>query len=121
MTPPSIRDVDQALLEQDEGEEQQADQNLRPPARQRAVEGDVGLDEALDEDADQRPGDEAGAAGQERAADDHGRDGVQLIALPCRILAKVYGLLESGEVVFLHNRPLSIHWSKAGCRGLETS
>lgn len=72
--------MDDPLLQQDEGKEQETDQDLRPPARKCAVERDVCLDETLDEDADQRSGNEAGSAGKQCPADDDGGDGVQLDA-----------------------------------------
>ncbi len=78
--PFGTRQVDDPLLQQDEGKEQEPDQDLRPPARKRAVERDVCLDETLDEDPDQRSGNEAGSAGEQRSADDDGGDGVQLDA-----------------------------------------
>jgi hypothetical protein len=67
-------------LQQDEHKQKHADDNLGPPAGQGSVEDDVGLHQSLQHDADEGARDKAVAAGQKRAADDDGGDGVKLDA-----------------------------------------
>ena len=69
-----------ALLQGDEGEQQDAGHDLGPPARQRPVEIDVGLDQALDQHAEEGADHRALPAREQRAADHHGGDGVEFDA-----------------------------------------
>src|SRR6266576_4432276 len=61
----------QALLHQDEREKQKSNQNLRPPAGERAVESDVGLYQALNEHTDEGSPYEPCTAGQQCTPDNH--------------------------------------------------
>src|SRR5947207_13937880 len=71
---------DHRLLQGDEGKQQHAGRYLRPPARQRSVEIDVGLDQPLDEYTEKSTDHGTLPARQERAADHHRRDRVELDA-----------------------------------------
>src|SRR5665648_339632 len=71
---------DESALEHDEDEQQHADHDLGPPRAQGALEGDDRLDQTEHEDAEHRSQHESAASGQERPADDHRRDGIQLHA-----------------------------------------
>ena len=53
-----------------------------------AVEGDEGLDRAEHQHAEQRAEDEAHPAGEQRAADDHGGDRVELQADAVQAVAR---------------------------------
>ncbi len=81
------REVTEAL-QQAEHEQQRADDDARPPRAQRAVEGDQGLDDPEHQHAEQRAGDIAHAAGEQGAADDHRRDGVELEAHGVQAVAR---------------------------------
>lgn len=67
-------------LHDDEDAEQRADDDLRPPGGECALEADEGQDDALDQHADEGAGHEGDAACEQRAADDGGGDGVHLHA-----------------------------------------
>jgi hypothetical protein len=66
----------QALLHQDESKGQETDQDLHPPARKRAVESDLSLDETLYENSDQGSSYKPRSARQQRSADNHRRNGI---------------------------------------------
>src|SRR5437868_279323 len=65
------------LLQKDEGEEERADHDLGPPRTKRALKDDGGLDDAEDENAENRSRHIPDTAAQERAADHDGGDGIQ--------------------------------------------
>src|SRR5207248_5432412 len=71
---------DHGLLQGDEGKQQHAGLYLRPPARQGSVEIDVGLDQPLDEYTEKSADHRTLPAREQRAADHHGRDRVELDA-----------------------------------------
>src|SRR4051812_12800075 len=70
----------EGTLQQAEQEEQRTDHDARPPGAQRAVERDHRLHDAEDQHADERAGDIADAAAEQRAADHDGGDRVELEA-----------------------------------------
>src|SRR5947208_15215313 len=70
----------EGTLQQAEQEEQRTDHDARPPGAQRAVERDHRLDDAEDQHADERAGDIADAAAEQRAADHDGGDRAELEA-----------------------------------------
>lgn len=75
-------------LHDDEDAEQGADDDLRPPGGERALEADEGQDDALDQHADEGAGHEGDAACEQRAADDGGGDGVHLHAEAVEVVAR---------------------------------
>ena len=87
------------LLQDDEHEQQRADEDARPPRRQRALEGDDRLDDAEHQHAEHRAEHEAVAAGEQGAADDHGGDGIELGADRRERVARerVEGVQDAGE------------------------
>src|SRR3990167_2169549 len=73
---PLGRAVRQQALQQAENEQQDADDDARPPGTQRAVKRDQGLDDPEHQHAKQRAGYVTHATGEQGAADHHGGDGV---------------------------------------------
>src|SRR5687768_13183923 len=78
------------LLEEDEGEEQAADRDLRVPGAERPLEVDRGLDDRVDEHADQRAEEVADAARQQRPTDHDGGDRVELEPAAARRVAGLH-------------------------------
>src|SRR3954451_11792687 len=76
--PRSARAADEDPLQHDEEQQQGADDDLRPPGGQGALEGDEGLDQAEDEPPEQGTDHQTDAPRQQRPADDGGGDRVEL-------------------------------------------
>ena len=75
------------LLQRHEEQHQRAGDDLAPPGGERAVEGDQGRDDGLEQHAEERADHVADAAGEQHAADDRGGDDVQLAALQRQVPA----------------------------------
>src|SRR4051812_47928844 len=67
-------------LEDDEEQHERADEDAGPPGVEVAVELLVGVDGAEGEDPEHRAEDVAGATREQRAADHHGGDRIELVA-----------------------------------------
>ena len=79
----------QATLQGNKNKQQNADGDLRPPGAERAVEVDIGLYQPLDSHAEQRSQHRPHPAAEQRAANDHRSNRIQLNAHACKGITRL--------------------------------